>query len=296
MQHLRSLAAHSSDPITAAVVDWWVQRADHPGTTCTYIASNEAAKRWVTGLAPEQEEHPQVWGHWLGLPSTNTPAQNCEAIIRATAAGTPLEGLQECHGSDLSSWKYLIKRNLTRHRPGKESQRDAAMGLVTRSQAAEYYESMRLSDPLVAQSAALSGHLVQGTVTQHGNNVLEIVANTAISRFRVGAEVQAWHGPVGSATRTVTVRAGHITSIAITAAQQLNITIENTVVVAPLVTGDTLTLRPRIVDPHQQSRLRSRYSARLRDQRNWVSRALPPPTQRRTVPMDVVIAAAPDGD
>jgi hypothetical protein len=56
--------------------------------------------------------------------------------------------------------------------------------------------------------------------------------------------------------------------------------------------GDTMTLRPRAVDPRQQRSGRSNISARYRTTGNWLAGRTAPLVRRREVPLDVVVPAA----
>ncbi|MGB5952455.1 MAG: hypothetical protein WBG57_08095, partial [Ornithinimicrobium sp.] len=293
---LGSLARSSSNNSAASVLDWWLQRAEHPGSGACYVATDTAPLRWVTGQSPTEERDPITWATWLQLPQDLSLAHTCEAIVRLTAEPHTLDGLLECHSADSYAWKYLLKRNPS-HRRSTDTRRDAAMGLTTRNHAAEYYTSLRMADPLAAQTALREGHLVHATVQPSSDRkTLHLLTESAVSRFRVGAEVQGWRGTIEDATSQLSLRSGIISTINVTTDARLAITIEDTVHLGNPAPGSPLTLRPRSTDAHQQGRLRIRYNARLRDQRNWVSRTSAPPTRRRTVPLDVVVAAAADQD
>lgn len=290
---LSTLLPQANDDKATATIDWWLQRSEHAGTGATFIATQDARKRWVTGEHPDDEANIAVWQHWLRLPQTS-PAELSESIVKLTAEGTTLHGLLECHTSDSHAWDRF-----TRHprftRPGADTRREAAIGLTSRNQAAEYYESIRLADPLVAQQAVREGHLLHTTVQNtEGRKSLHLRSQSAVSRFRADTEVQGWDGTVDDAGPETCLRAGVISEITVTGDGSLDLLVTDAVITGSLAQGQPLTLRPRSIDAYQQGRLRTRYYGRLRDQRNWLARTATPPTTRRTVPMDVVIAAASD--
>lgn len=289
---LASLARADTDhPVAATVLDWWLQRAEHPGSGACYVATRAAAARWVTGTTARDERDPLTWQRWLNLPS-GSPAQTAEALVLTAAEGTMLEGLLECHGGDSASWTRLMRFGLGRRRG--ENRRDAALGLTSRNQAAEYYASLRLTDPLVAQSALREGHLTHATITDTDRREVQLQASTGPCRLRVGAQAQAWIGTIEQAGGPLGIRSGVVSHVGVSTSGDLLITLTDAVVLPQTDVGSTVTLRPRTVDPFQQARLRGQYVHRLRDQRNWVTRNAPPPVARRQVPLDVVVAAATD--
>lgn len=277
-------------PGAATVLDWWLQRAEHPGSGACYVATRAARARWVTGRTAEDERDPRTWQRWLNLPA-GSPAETAEAIVLAAAEGIMLDGLLECHGGDSASWTRLMRFGLGRR---GESRRDAALGLTSRNQAAEHYTSLRLADPLVAQTALREGHLTHATITGTDRREVQLQAIAGPCRLRVGALVQAWTGTVEQAGGPLGIRSGVVSHVGVDASGDLLITLTDAVVLPQTTTGSAVTLRPRAVDPFQQARLRSQYVHRLRDPRNWVTRNAPPPVARRQVPLDVVVAAATD--
>lgn len=279
-------------PVAAAVLDWWLQRSEHPGSGACYVATSAARARWVTGELTEDQL--DTWARWLALPQT-CPAARAHAVVHAAAAGTTLEGLLDCHTSDSYSWQRLNRRNLTRHHP--ESRRDAAIGLTTRNQAAEHYQSLRLGDPLVAQQAVREGHLTHAVITDLDRAEATVRSTSGACRLRPGAKVQAWAGLAQDAgTAPLALRTAVVTHVGISAdSTHLQIVLSDLAGLrSGTAVGDTITLRPAPVDPFQQARLRTQYVRRLQDGRNWLTRPGTPPLTRREVPLDVVVAAADD--
>src|SRR5438045_5470244 len=58
--------AYATDPTsattgTAAVVNWWAQRADHPGTGAVLDLVTACSARWTLGVSPAHECEIVVW-------------------------------------------------------------------------------------------------------------------------------------------------------------------------------------------------------------------------------------------
>lgn len=279
----------------AAVLDWWTQRAEHPGTGAAFVATDAAALRWVTGEHPTAERHLDTWHRWLDL-DTDDPAATAHALVTHTSQGHLLAGMLDCHTADSFDWKRLVRRDLNRWRAGRETHRDAALGLTSRCHAAEYFTSLRLEDPTTAQAALRDGQLMEATITtEHDDRTLTLTARHTLTRLRVGNQVQAWAGTTQDADPHQPLLLQHATVHHVRTAPDgtLQITLTNVIAPRGRQVGTDLTLRPRRTDPHQQARLRGRYHSRLRDQRNWLARTTATaPTTRRHVPLDVVLAAA----
>ena len=63
----RSTDPASSSAASAAVVGWWSQRADHPGTGAVLNITVACSARWVLGVPPDDERQVSVWRAWLGI-------------------------------------------------------------------------------------------------------------------------------------------------------------------------------------------------------------------------------------
>lgn len=284
-------AQHSSAPRASALqMDWWGQRADFPGTGATYIATRVARSRWVSGQAPAQEKGIDPWLTWLSIDPTD-PAVACRTLVHIASDGPSLPGLHECSRADSLSWTDL--RRFTSRRSLRDSRREAALGLTARNQAAEYYASIRLSDPLVAQEALREGTLVEATITAVDRRSITLRSTSPISRFRLEDRVHAWAGNIDQAG-SPNAFTGTLSHQSANTDGTLNLSVDDAVAPGSLSVTMAVTLRPNPADPYTHSRLRSRFGSRLRDPRNWVARGMTPPTTRRNVPLDVAVAAAED--
>lgn len=291
VQLLASLAHRYRDEPASPVIGWWNQRIDYPGTEAVHVVTACARARWVLGVHPDRERLVETWRSWLGVTSTST--QVLLDIARMTASGSTLLGLLSASGADAASWKRYGKR-IRAGRPWwmPDSRIDAALGLVGRSQAAEWYESLRLADPLVAVAASYDGTVVPGTITAVTETMLTIEADQPLSRLRTDSEMEAWRGEPIDAGRGMFL-SGRVTATSIDAAARLSVAVESpTRRIKDLEVGDRLCLRPARVDEYMQSNLRSLMGAKFYRGTNWIAGRGAPITRRGTVPFDVVVAAA----
>lgn len=295
LSDLTALARTAPAHEAAAVIAWWDQRADHPGTGAVHAVIDAARSRWTVGEAPAAERHLATWRTWL-----NVTTEGVEALLdlaRHTSGGRVLPGLLDMAEADTRSWDF----HLARIAGGwdwrtTDTRRDAALGLATRSHAAELYDSLRLGDPLVASRAAHSGRVVQGVVTLHDDDHLVIEATRAISRLRTGEEVSGWLGGPENTdddAPAIVLRSGRVQATTMSTSAVLTITLADTVCRPHrFAAGDLVTLRPRPVDSRQQQRSRSNLARRYKTTGNWLAGRGKPVSRRSDVPLDVVLAAA----
>lgn len=287
----------------AAVVSWWDQRVDHPGSGAVVPVATACAARWAIGVAPEAERDVEQWCRWLtaGPADPGDPAVLLALAERVTAAADPLPGLGVMRDADVRSWDYH------RQRVGQgwdwrwpDDRAEAALGLATRADAAELYDSLRLADPLQAVRARYSGTLMTGTITacpQRGP--VRIESAQPVCRLRPDTEIEGWRGgpaevPHPGDDRRVRL-SGVLASVTVTAAQNLALQVSSPLVRrGALAEGDVVTLRPKAVDPQRQNRGRGNLRASYRTAGNWLARRRAPVPRRREVPLDVVVAAADD--
>jgi hypothetical protein len=302
LSHLVELA-RATDSVsgcaaTAAVVGWWDQRADHPGTGAVLNVTVACCARWVLGVPPTSERQVEVWRQWLGV-AGHGPRGLLE-IAAAVSAGQTLPGLEAFAEDDQRSWETFRTRLAD---PGsrwdwraRDSRREAALGLATRCDAAELYDSLRLGDPLVATRESFGGTVVTGVVTAvQGRTLVEVTLDRLACRLREQTEVEGFPGfprdlPAAGGAPFLH---GRIAATRVTRDEHLVVTIGEAVLRAgPARTGQRLTLRPRSIDPRQQRSGRQELHRRYAARRSWLSGGSPPTPRRRDVPLDVVIAAA----
>jgi hypothetical protein len=290
---LTALARAYPNADASPVVGWWDERADFPGTDAVHIAVEAARRRWVLGTHPDRELEPATWAQWLGIEATG-PHLLLD-LARRTADGHTLPGLLDASVLDTASWTRYTKR-IGAGRPwwAKDSRQDAALGLIARSHAVEWYESIRLDDPLVALAASHDGAVVPGMVIDRTDTAAVIEADRPLSRLRVDSKVCAWVGGALDAGRADAL-SGTIASAHIDAAARLTVTVEGIGKRSKEgQPGDRVTLRPRRVDPHMQANARSLAALGYRRGTNWIAGRGKPVPRRGDVPLDVIVAAADD--
>lgn len=288
---LTALARAYPDAPASPVIGWWDDRLDYPGTDAVHVVTDTARLRWTLGVHPDSEREVETWARWLGV--TTTGPQRLLDLARRTTSGPLLPGILHASILDTASWERYTKR-LAAGRPWwiKDTRIDAALGLISRSHAAEWYESLRLADPLVALAAAHDGTLVTGTVTGRSDDGAVIAADRPLSRLRVGTKVSAWAGePVNAGA--VECLTGTIAAATIDTAAQLTVSVSG----IPrrhreAKVGTRLTLRPARVDPNMQANARRLAAAGYRRGTNWIAGRGNPVPRRGDVPLDIIVAAA----
>jgi len=289
----------SSSAAAAAVVGWWSQRADHPGTGAVLNVTVACSARWVLGVPPGDERHLPVWRTWLGV--ADAGPHGLLELAAVASAGQTLSGLDTFAEDDQHSWGYFATR-LSDPKTSwdwrrRDNRREAALGLATRCDAAELYDSLRLGDPLVATRESFSGTVVSGVVSAaSARGLIEVTLDHLACRLRENAAIEGSPGyprdvPAGNG-RGPWLH-GRVASTRVTTDERLVVTITDAVVrPGPAWIGQRVTLRPRSVDPRQQRSGRQELHRRYAARRSWLSGGSAPAPRRRDVPLDVVVAAA----
>jgi len=293
----RASDPHSAYAESAALVGWWSQRADHPGTSAVLTVVDAAVARWVPGVPPAVERDIALWRRWLGV--ADSGPRGLLELSAAVSAGTPMPGLEAFADDDRASWDAFVARagdpSSRWDWRRRDSRREAALGLATRCDAAELYESLRLGDPLVATRESFGGSVVSGIITTlPSGSVIEVTLDQLACRLREQTAVEGFAGhpcDLPPALASAPLLRGRVATTRVTATEQLAITIGDAIVRGAR-TGQRVTLRPRSVDPRQQRSGRQELHRRYAARRSWLSGGPPPSPRRRDVPLDVVIAAA----
>jgi hypothetical protein len=296
--------ARATDPAspsaaTAAVVGWWSHRADHPGSGAVCDVTVACSARWVLGVPPEDERQVSVWRTWLGI--ADAGPRGLLELAALVSAGQTLPGLDIFTEDDQRSWEAFGARvsdpNSSWNWRMRDTRREAALGLATRCDAAELYESLRLGDPSVATRESFSGTVVSGIVTAvSAHTMLEVTLDHLACRLRHDAAVEGFTGyprNVPTSNGRGPWLHGRVAGTRVTTEERLVITIADAVVrPGPAYEGQRVTLRPRSVDPRQQRSGRQELHRRYAARRSWLSGGSAPSPRRRDVPLDVVVAAA----
>ena len=176
----------------------------------------------------------------------------------------------------------------------RDSRREAALGLASRCDAVELYESLRLGDPLVAARESFAGGVVTGIITTLGSRSVEVALDHLTCRLREQTAIEGFAGrprDLPPALSSAPLLRGRVAATRVTTNGQLALSIADVIARSAHV-GQRVALRPRSVDPRQQRSGRQELHRRYAARRWWLSGGAPPAPRRREVPLDVVIAAA----
>src|SRR5712692_10933981 len=198
--------------------------------------SPSRSARWVLGVPPDDERHLPVWRNWLGV--ADAGPHGLLELAAVASAGQTLSGLDTFAEDDQHSWGYFATRlsdpKLSWDWRRRDNRREAALGLATRCDAAELYDSLRLGDPLVAMRESFSGTVVSGVVTAvPARGLIEVTLDHLACRLRENAAVEGFPGyprgvPAGDG-RGPWLH-GRVAATRVTTDERLVITITDTVV------------------------------------------------------------------
>jgi hypothetical protein len=293
---LAALARTAGHEESASVIGWWDQRADHPGSGAVHMVVPAARARWVLGVAPEREQQLGTWMEWLGVQTEG--ATGLLELATITSGGPVLPGLLVMAEADSRSWKYHVERITTKGWDWRTSdtRKEAALGLATRNDATELFESLRLGDPMVAAREAWRGQVVTGHVVSHDDAHLVVEATAPLSRLRAGAEVAGWSGDPSRAEAAIQrLDKARIVSTSMSPAAVLTLVLTDCITrPGQFAPGQEVTLRPAPVSDTVQQRRRMGMSSRYSRSGNWLAGRGKPTVRRADVPFDVLLAAADD--
>lgn len=238
-----------------------------------------------------------MWRRWLGV--ADPGPRGLLELAASVSTGTTLPGLDALAEEDRVTWDSFVAR-MTDATSGwdwrrRDSRREAALGLASRCDAAELYESLRLGDPLVATRELFGGTVVSGIITAlPARSIFEVTLDQLTCRLRERTAVEGFAGYPRdlppALTSTPLVR-GQVAATRVTPQEQLVVTIGDAILRSVSI-GQCITLRPRSIDPRQQRSGRQEIHRRYAARRSWLSGGAAPSPRRRDVPLDVVIAAA----
>ena len=177
----------------AAVIGWWSQRADHPGTGAVLDVAVACSARWVLGEPPDHEREVAVWRRWLSV--LDAGPRGLLELAASVSTGTTLPGLDALAEEDRVTWDSFVAR-MTDATSGwdwrrRDSRREAALGLASRCDVAELYESLRLGDPLVATRGSFGGTVVSGVITAlPSRSIIEVTLDQLTCRLRERTAVE----------------------------------------------------------------------------------------------------------
>src|ERR1051326_5741913 len=132
----------------------------------------------------------------------------------------------------------------------RDSRREAALGLASRCDAAELYESLRLGDPLVATRESFAGTVVSGILTAMlSRSVIEITLDQLTCRLRERTAVEGFAGyprDLPPALIASPLVRGHVAATRVTPQEQVVVTVDDAVLRSVSI-KQRITLRPRSI-------------------------------------------------
>lgn len=311
LRRLTAAAHNDPDQPASQVIDWWARRADHPTSAAVLIVAARLPQHWAPPVPPSTHPHLTDWATWLHLPHTPlTTAADCTADLAGllTTSAPLLPGLTHDLTGDSRDHTWAAKSTAAWR--WQDSRAQAAMGLATRSQAAEMWEHLRLQDPLAATIATRTGTVVQATITtitatpnptrargRTGSSVNHVELETCqpVMRHRPGATLSGRLGDAVTSCAQVKGLTGTLETVTVDSSGAMTLALGDVINLGvDLHVGDALTLRPRGTQEFTQRSKRTAVGRAYRHPDNWLARREAAPVMRRQVPLDVVIAAATD--
>ena len=275
-----------------ALIDWWTQRSQHPGTGAVLVAADACSTRWVTGGAPDTERSTDTWARWLRVPGTGTEA--LLGLARRLVAGEPLRvpGIAD---DDAYSWGWFVESTRDWRMP--DSPKVAAIGLANRNGAAAMWARSLLDDPGWAARERYTGRVVVATVARPPTvAALTVTTIDGVCRHRPGDTVALAIEAAG-ADEPLRVRA-RLVAVAVRPDGGVTLDLapskgDREAVVDHAGPGTTVVVRPEEIAPFFMVATRKAIAAAYGPGGSWVtSRAVTAPRIRRDVPLAVVIAGA----
>lgn len=284
-------SAQPGTPVHAAgaLLDWWSQRSQHPGSGAVLILSEACSARWVIGGGPQAERSVGAWARWLGVTGTGTEA--VLAIARCLVGGVwrVVAGAGE---EDRLAWTWLLTSTRDWRLP--DSPRAAAIGLVSRNAAAALWARSLLEDAAWAARERHLGRVVIGAVATPPapDGRLSVVTADGLCRHRPGdmldldLDESALHLRAELDHLSVRRDGGLTLGLAPVGGHRKT-------AVEHVRRGHTAVVRPPWVNPSLHAVTRRAIAAAYGPDGSWAtSRSVAAPRIRRDVPLGVVIAGS----
>lgn len=292
--HLTDLARPALPGSTAdaagALLDWWTQRSQHPGTEAVLVIPEACSTRWVTGTTAHAERATATWARWLRVPGEGTEALLGLARRLLDDGGTlPVPGVG---ADDVYSWGRFVESTWDWRLP--DSPKAAALGLANRNGAASMWARSLLDDPGSAARERYTGRIVVTTaIAARTDDHLTVTTIDGVCRHRPGDTVAL----TVEADEPLSVQA-HLASVSVRPDGGVTLTVlpqkkDRVAALSAARPGTTVVVRPEPVAPYTMVATRKAIAAAYGPGGSWVtSRRVTAPRIRREVPLGVVIAGA----
>lgn len=282
---------HSSDQAevqAAAVVGWWVDRADFPGTNAVIDVLAHARQRFITGAPPAAERQQDHWRQAFGA-TAGVPG------LRQWAQAVSVGELHPQFGDLVEEDHYTLALAAKAFGDGSDwtlpdSPPVAAMGLRRRCNAAERWEAVLLADRLWRHRATHTGHVGGGPVVSTSGARFTIACERTDSRLRPGAAIIGWHNGIDDFDRAWPFHAEVDSTEA--ADGVLYLTITGVRVDSRPTEGTWVSVMPAPPVPQRVKSSLWAYGRLQFGTSSWIASGKTPGLSRRDVPLDVLIAAA----
>ncbi len=285
----------SSDPAVAqaaAVVGWWAERVDFPGTNAVIDVLAHARQRFITGAPPvaerQQEHWRQAFGSGAGAPGLALWAQSVSAGELHPQFDVLVE--EDDYSKALAARAFASGADWTL----PDSPPVAAMGLRRRCNAAERWEAVLLADRLWTHRATHTGHVGGGPVVSTTGARFTIACERTDSRLRPGAAIIGWHNGIDHFDRPWPFHAEVDSTEA--ADGVLYLTITGVRVDSRPAEGTWVSVMPAPPVPQRVKSSMWSYGRLQFGTDSWIASGKTPGLARRDVPLDVLIAAAESED
>lgn len=276
----------------AAVVGWWAERADFPGTNAVVDVLAHTRQRFITGAPPsaerQQEHWRQAFGAGAGTPGLTRWAQAVSGGELHPEFDVLLD--EDGYSKALAAKAFASGADWTL----PDSPPVAAMGLRRRCNAAERWEAVLLADRLWRHRATHTGHVGGGTVVSTTGARFTIACERTDSRLRPGTAIIGWHNGIDDFDRTWPFHAEVDSTEA--ADGVLYLTIIGVRVDSRPAEGTWLSVMPAPPVPQRVKSSMWSYGRLQFGTDSWIASGKTPGLARRDVPLDVLIAAAESED
>ena len=285
----------SGDPAVAqaaAVVGWWADRFDFPGTNAVIDVLAHARQRFVTGAPPAAERHQEHWRRAFGAAAGVSGLWPWAQAVSGGELHAQFEVLveEDNYTKGLAAQAFDAGTDWTL----PDSPPVAAMGLRRRCNAAERWEAVLLADRLWRHRATHTGHVGGGPVVSSTGARFTIACERRDSRLRPGAAIIGWHNGIDDFDRAWPFHAEVDSTEA--ADGVLYLTITGVRVDSRPAEGTWVSVMPAPPVPQRVKSSLWSYGRLQFGTASWIASGKTPGLSRRDVPLDVLIAAAESED
>lgn len=289
--------------VGAAVVAWWTEIAEHPGTNAVIVMADALAATYMPPTANPFAVSLLTWAQWLGLGTQGrNEAVRLLSLLSAVCDDDALPF--SARSDDNFGWKRFERAVIVDGRVGAFAYPDghqrAAAGLFSRNTAAELYDRIMLDDPLWRQRQHFAGTSPVGLLVAAEGRVMTLRVTDTSFRFRANAAVRLEPASPDHGHGYDTYAAARVVGTTVDAtgalAVEVRVTSSNSDWLGSHAVGvERVAVLPPKAQPAQAGKQAAVLASRFRNP-SWITgpSGADPGRIRRTVPLDVIVAAAVD--